>query len=887
MSPLTVTSVASAAIISGDLIIGLSDGSIINCGRVQGPQGLDGPAGPIGAPGLPGRDGNTILTSEGLPRPDVGTNGDYIIDKVSWTIYGPKASGVWGIGTPLRGNGGTATAQKRDLADGVPTTGDGNGGGRAYNTSNLPLSGLGRTKADSKIDAPGGNIIPEGNDLKYQSNLNRWIVNSFVALDDALPVSVGDVLPDEGEYEGDLFLKDGILYIYTKGDWIAVGGESGPPVYVSEDEPPGTPQTGELWYCTDEKYLTLFIYTGTTWAPAAPPVSLDGIEDSLFGLSKEISEVNNRVTSVNLELEQEVAYKAGDRANNLFQGHNEFDHPVRVAPGTQGNEAITYEQLANLSGEIDEIKVEKEKGEWIAEIPSTGSDGGRDVIYDGKEFPGGGVSTLDIGESGGPDGKGFVYFICDLADDPEGQAMAQFLTGLYDECLADAEGFRDKYSFYCPWAADKGLAVREQPIESVEKSSAMTYTIHFYGPVGEQKEASGKGIEFFTEANEGHRPPLGHFFMEAYQDKSAQEQACAEALAECQTGDPLSDSACIREFDTCMENASDGWKPVSEFEEATAVVFHKSDRKNITHSFDEVRAGDSVRITDTRTEHFLIAKIDSIKQTDQHIRFAIDNLSHIGGIEDGSFCQIEFYNFDLTPEPPDLDAYVKKTGDVITGSLKLDPSSTSNPLTVNANDEGDSRSVVVNVRGQTREDGTRPIIFNVIADGRVNIDDEVKITSKWQVTHKKYVDEKIAEAIANIQFPKVEPEPPGPARLCWEYRKPNSGKAPSVGCFWLDSDHFRFSYKTHNNINLGKYKPDVRNEWGAPGAADNKGAFEMTVWKKYDDGWYMYDHIECSDTRWSIENEGIKHFQFKKAWRSHKQSYSTGTIYYITVGGFF
>ena len=113
-----------------------------------------------------------------------------------------------------------------------------------------------------------------------------------------------------------------------RAEWIAVGGDSGPPVYVGEDEPPGTPQTGELWYCTDEKYLTLFIYTGTTWAAAAPPVSLDGIESSIFDLSKEISEVNNRVTGVNLELEQEVAYKAGDRANNLFQGRNEFDYPV-------------------------------------------------------------------------------------------------------------------------------------------------------------------------------------------------------------------------------------------------------------------------------------------------------------------------------------------------------------------------------------------------------------------------------------------------------------------------------------------------------------------------------------------------------------------------------
>ena len=305
-------------------------------------------------------------------------------------------------------------------------------------------------------------------------------------------MSVGDVLPDTGEYEGDLFLKDGVLYIYTKSSGLLSAARPAW-VYVGEDEPPGTAQTGELWYCTDEKYLTLFIYTGTTWAAAAP-VSLDGIESSMFDLSKEISEVNNRVTSVNLELEQEVAYKAGDRANNLFQGHNEFDYPVRVAPGTQGNEAITYEQLANRQARSTRSRL---KGEWIAGNHSTGSTvvvG----IYDGAEFPGGGVSTLDIGESGGPDGKGFVYLLCDLGDDPEAQEMAKFLTQLYDECYEDPDGFKDKYSFYCPWAADKGLAVREQPIDSVVKSSAMTYTIRLLQSCW-GKEASGKGIEFFTK----------------------------------------------------------------------------------------------------------------------------------------------------------------------------------------------------------------------------------------------------------------------------------------------------------------------------------------------------------------------------------------------------
>ena len=57
MQPTPITSVASAAVIGGDLIIGLSDGSIINCGRVQGPQGLKGDQGSQGATGRGGGEG--------------------------------------------------------------------------------------------------------------------------------------------------------------------------------------------------------------------------------------------------------------------------------------------------------------------------------------------------------------------------------------------------------------------------------------------------------------------------------------------------------------------------------------------------------------------------------------------------------------------------------------------------------------------------------------------------------------------------------------------------------------------------------------------------------------------------------------------------------------
>jgi len=92
--------IVSAAVVSGELIIGLSDGSVIRAGYVQGPQGLQGERGPIGATGRAGADGNTVHSSNGRPRPDLGRDGDFCIDRVNWEIF-HKENGVWGKGQPL------------------------------------------------------------------------------------------------------------------------------------------------------------------------------------------------------------------------------------------------------------------------------------------------------------------------------------------------------------------------------------------------------------------------------------------------------------------------------------------------------------------------------------------------------------------------------------------------------------------------------------------------------------------------------------------------------------------------------------------------------------------------------------------------------------------
>ena len=167
--------VASAAIIEGQLIIGLDDGTIIRAGYVQGPQGLKGDPGPMGATGARGTDGNTIHTVAGTPRNDMGVDGDYAIDNANWRIYGPKAGGVWGKAKEmLPGPENVLENGRFTAATGGGGSGGGGGGGAEVilgddprltaataSPSVLVRSGLTLTKKPftSPKPAAGGGIV--------------------------------------------------------------------------------------------------------------------------------------------------------------------------------------------------------------------------------------------------------------------------------------------------------------------------------------------------------------------------------------------------------------------------------------------------------------------------------------------------------------------------------------------------------------------------------------------------------------------------------------------------------------------------------------------------------------------------------------------------------
>lgn len=100
---------------------------------VAGPQGIagkDGAAGPAGINGSNGADGingKTLLNGNADPAPSEGSDGDFYLNRVTSTLFGPKAANAWPTGgTSLKGPPGTQgvqgeTGPKGDAGTAGPT----------------------------------------------------------------------------------------------------------------------------------------------------------------------------------------------------------------------------------------------------------------------------------------------------------------------------------------------------------------------------------------------------------------------------------------------------------------------------------------------------------------------------------------------------------------------------------------------------------------------------------------------------------------------------------------------------------------------------------------------------------------------------------------------
>jgi hypothetical protein len=84
------------------------------------------------------------------------------------------------------------------------------------------------------------------------------------------------------EDKADFTASNGIVYHWDGTKWVVKAFRSTEDFVVDiGDDPPDNPKEGDLWYDTKADELTLYLYTGAEWVPAAPPVSLDGINATI------------------------------------------------------------------------------------------------------------------------------------------------------------------------------------------------------------------------------------------------------------------------------------------------------------------------------------------------------------------------------------------------------------------------------------------------------------------------------------------------------------------------------------------------------------------------------------------------------------------------------
>ena len=216
-----------------------------------------------------------------------------------------------------------------------------------------------------------------------------------------------------------------------------------------------------------------------------PKLTLAHFGDHENGNRKAEIELDENGTRLDFEMSNDVKdvhFRFGDDEKFIInhEGDAEFTGKVKIDPGTEGNEAVTFDQLVNLGGVNEEIKEEREKGDWIAELPSKSSDDTRELVLSALTFPEaqGRQSKMTIKEIKNQLGH-LKIEIDPLAMDAESQALYVWLQKVIRECNDDEIAFEGKYSFFCPQAEEKGFMARRQRIRRATWTGTGIYFVSF------------------------------------------------------------------------------------------------------------------------------------------------------------------------------------------------------------------------------------------------------------------------------------------------------------------------------------------------------------------------------------------------------------------------
>ena len=164
--------ITGALVQGGSLIISLDDGSLIDCGLVQGPVGLKGAPGAPGPSGRDGERGNGFFHGNGSPRPEIGETNDFYYRTDDPAVYGPKTGAGWGSPVYLKPKGiETSTGQRIDKKTA------GSGSGSRFMMGGGPMMGGPANPQTAGLDQIIGDNLPlAANTLTTIVNDNKGYV---------------------------------------------------------------------------------------------------------------------------------------------------------------------------------------------------------------------------------------------------------------------------------------------------------------------------------------------------------------------------------------------------------------------------------------------------------------------------------------------------------------------------------------------------------------------------------------------------------------------------------------------------------------------------------------------------------------------------------------
>ena len=179
-----------------------------------------------------------------------------------------------------------------------------------------------------------------GPDNPQTQRVDYLIVTSIVENPDSFSIEV--------DYEQQNFDHDPLFDEEVSVRFLAQ--VSSPAVCVTFQEATPEPKcVGHLWFDSSEDDYTLYLYDGNEWVPAAPPVSLEGIEQSIYHISEKLSVVETGVVGARVD----IAGNAG-----------EIEAAKVRLEDLETSQTVQDNQIIELEEEIESLAPSLDRGKW-------------------------------------------------------------------------------------------------------------------------------------------------------------------------------------------------------------------------------------------------------------------------------------------------------------------------------------------------------------------------------------------------------------------------------------------------------------------------------------------------------------------------------------------